>query len=529
MSSPALSALLVRPAPRGEGDERESLPSWLHRLSVANGFASYGELFSYERLKVPTSAALDVAAHRWEFMPALHQLSQLRSGVAEASTLAAELYALSGDPEGGLRRWILTPDHRHGAQGTNRHVVCPECLRTDAIPYWRMSWRLSTTTICPKHRTLLVDLCPDCGASMSINGARSVDLRRCENCARSLLPIPTISPPGSMALPSWRTVLPSEAEPADFPVTLSFSHLWWNGIRSMLSVFMRPKVLAKLMSLQLPEPCALAVQTLASSPRLEFDRQRVAIRHGLLLLADFLTTDWPRTFAKLMNQASITSGEFAACEVSMPHWLSVVVRTELNRKRYRVGEEEIRSARAVLEASRSATSRIAVKRLLGVREATAINRALPVTRRHLSDGELLRVLTMLDSDIAAAPTGREVQATMLRDAACIAAAAWFRISFSKASALDLAAGAALAKSWSAAAQEQTQQGKIATLAARWLTLYLRGTRVRFERPGYPQAVLFISRYGVPTQGFGLAARFASLLRRNGIDGWERGSHLLSAS
>lgn len=526
MSLPILSALLVRPAPRGEGFERESLTSWLHRLATANGFGSYGELFSYERLKIPSNAALDVAPHRWQLMPALQQLSQLRPGVAEGHGLTDELQALSGDPTGSLRRWILTADRRRGIEGTTCHAICPECLREDAVPYWRRSWRLSMTTTCSKHRSLLVDVCPVCGASMSISGSRTVDIRHCENCSRKLLSIPAQSR-ALQPLPAWRTTLPSISGPQDFPVSLSCSHLWWDGIRCMLSVFMRPRVLAKLSHLNLPTPCADVVQTLAGSPRTEFDRQPVVIRHRLLHLVDFLTADWPHTFTEFMNKASITSDEFATCQVEMPHWLNAVVKTDLNRKRYRITVEEISSAKALLRKHHAARSKIAIKRLLGVHEATALDRALPVRRRRLSDEELLRVLKMLDSDIADAPNGREVQASMLRDAACIAAAASLRIPLAKASALDFQAGEALNHSWSATMEASTADGQIAEISCRWMTLYLRGTRARFERFDRPQAALFLSRFGIPTKGSGLGARFASLLRRNGIDGWGRGSHLLS--
>lgn len=525
MPSQTLSALLVRPAPLGQGIERESMASWLYRLAIANGFGSYGELFSYERLKIPGNAALDVAPHRWDLVPALRQLSLVQEDSAQAHTLADELYALCGDPSGSTRRWILTADHRRGITGTTCHAICPDCLLADAVPYWRMSWRLSTTATCPKHRSLLVDVCPACGAAMAISGARTIDLGRCESCSLNLSFIPRQREPDTGF--TWRAALPSSAGPHDFPIALSHSHLWWDGIRNMLSVFMRPRVLIKLARLTLPPPLELLVSNLSQSSRSEFDRHRVEIRHELLCLAEFLTTDWPHTFVKLMNQASITSAEFSTCEVVMPNWLSSVVRRDLNRKRYRVTEEEIKSARALLSAHRSGASKIAVKRLLGVKEAVAVDRALPSMRRRLSDEEFLRVLMMLDHDIEVAPAGREVQASMLRDAVCIATAAWLRISFSKASRLDLQAADALVVSWSEAAQASTVRGQTAQISSRWMALYLRGTRVRFERFDRPQTALFISRFGIPTQGFSLAGRFASLLRRNGIDEWARGSHLLT--
>ncbi|MBS4018244.1 MAG: TniQ family protein [Dechloromonas sp.] len=63
----------------------------------------------------------------------------------------------------GQLRWILpirSYGMRHRAFGQQ---FCPECLASDAIPYFRKQWRVACFTYCPEHHVDLWDACPGCG------------------------------------------------------------------------------------------------------------------------------------------------------------------------------------------------------------------------------------------------------------------------------------------------------------------------------------------------------------------------------
>ena len=53
---------------------------------------------------------------------------------------------------------------------------CPACLSSDRTPYFRQSWRLASTYICPVHQLILRETCHTCDSR--------VDLRRCSYKAR---------------------------------------------------------------------------------------------------------------------------------------------------------------------------------------------------------------------------------------------------------------------------------------------------------------------------------------------------------
>lgn len=517
------NSLLVRPTPViGHPDNDESLSSWIYRLAIANGFSTYAQLFSNERVKVSSIAALDIAPERWDLVAHLHRMSLYPENQLETHTLRNEISALAGDPSAFKSRWILAGDTTMKIRAGGRYVVCVDCLASDAIPYWRRGWRLSTSTVCWRHKRMLLDACSSCGAPFVMSGTRATPLDQCSTCNKRLLSNEQF--PTSPQEPSWRT--PYSNAPSDFPVALSYSHLWWDGIRVLLNVFGRPKLAKKLQALSCPAPIKVVLAKVASEPHIDFDRQPINVRHELLNLAEWVTCQWPSRFVKSMENVGITWTEFSTCEIEMPYWLWSVCKVDLDRRSYQVTEGEVRAATTLLIKSGKGVSKIAVKRLLGVTEGRALDIAHPTKRHALTRAELVRVFRLLDGDLMSAPTGRDVQATMLRDACSIAVATWLRISFKAASGVNLTEGQKLMAAWHMAADDKSEWGIVAKLSLKWMTLYLGGSRARFERFNSPQTVLFISRFGLPTNGFGLAARFAELLRRCAIDDWERGVHLL---
>lgn len=46
---------------------------------------------------------------------------------------------------------------------------CPACLAEDEVPYFRKRWRVAYYTWCPKHRAMLYDRCPKCGAAIAFH------------------------------------------------------------------------------------------------------------------------------------------------------------------------------------------------------------------------------------------------------------------------------------------------------------------------------------------------------------------------
>lgn len=505
-------ALLVRPRPLGRGQDVEALCSWAFRLGAANGYA---KLHDFLRQEVGWTASLSAGESGWQRSRHLDALSQaaLIPSVALAD-LTVELSNLVSEPE-RFRRWLLCNPK---ARGDQRFCVCPECMQEDLQPYWRRHWRLSCVTHCKIHKRLLVDRCAQCQQPVSLSHRRSRSLDRCDHCGahyvRELHRAYRVSP--------WRTGDPAFASAAHFPITLAYPHLWWDGIRVLIQVLSRRRVARKLLNAELPQVARDALE-LSSVSRCEFDSQGIHYRHGMLAAIDSLLDEWPKRFVSMMSNARITLSDFHACEVSSPYWLSVVCRSELDRKAYRVSSIEVDAAARVATVGEFKPSKVAVKRVLGITEAMTLDQAFPHSDRQLTDAQLMAIAELLDADIGCASVRRDHRASLVRDAVVIAAATQLRISFTKACQLELKDGIALLENWRASAPIDRSR---ANLYANWLGEYIGRTRARFERFGRPQRALFLSRFGEPLLGSSVVPRFADLLRRTGVQQWGRGARLL---
>lgn len=66
-------------------------------------------------------------------------------------------------------RWVVPIKHRHRLNTGYAIQYCPQCLAEDETPYFRLAWRLALYTFCPKHRVMMADRCPYCGAPVAFH------------------------------------------------------------------------------------------------------------------------------------------------------------------------------------------------------------------------------------------------------------------------------------------------------------------------------------------------------------------------
>ena len=89
----------------------------------------------------------------------------------------ARLFALSEDDFACMRlmfqRCAASKSFRcflnFTGDGKPAYRFCPCCLRTDATPYYRLEWRFTHWTVCPRHRVKMEDACQSCGCAPQMN------------------------------------------------------------------------------------------------------------------------------------------------------------------------------------------------------------------------------------------------------------------------------------------------------------------------------------------------------------------------
>ena len=139
----------------------ETFSSWFFRVASANGLSPV-ELC---RAAVPGSHmhGQDLDRH---VDPDLLIILAASTGVAQERLLDATVSRWVGrvfDHDDGCGKLPWLPpvgteklSHFFGQQ------YCPRCLAEDAIPYFRLHWRLSFVTVCETHGNFLLDRCPRC-------------------------------------------------------------------------------------------------------------------------------------------------------------------------------------------------------------------------------------------------------------------------------------------------------------------------------------------------------------------------------
>src|SRR5579885_3360613 len=166
----------------------ELLSSWLMRLSHANGFLPHSFCHQFWPGRAVWNRDIDHLATP-EIVHDLSRLTAVSIQRAEATTLRAyeglvfENFILSG-----RTRWILPVGIWHRIHLRFGLQYCPECLASDATPYFRRHWRLAWVTCCLKHRKPLLDRCTECGKPVNFHHNKGMrdGLQRCCNCKADL-------------------------------------------------------------------------------------------------------------------------------------------------------------------------------------------------------------------------------------------------------------------------------------------------------------------------------------------------------
>ena len=147
-------------------------------------------------------------------------------------------------------------------------------------------------------------------------------------------------------------------------------------------------------------------------------------------------------------------------------------------------------------------------------------------QKTLAVAELATAIRYLAGEVLSTDVLRDQQSSALRDAGCIAVAVWRGIGFERAATLTREVGQALMHDWTQRCASGDERDVIVDQFAEWMMLYLNGVRPRFHRRAQPSPALFLTRFGAPYKGFGVAAHFAQALRQAGVTYWRHRARLL---
>ncbi len=145
----------------------ELLSSWIVRVAQANAIKLQTlswMLFGNERS--PWNRDIDRSAPPWLLKEVAHHTGTNYWDVFHSTLVTYRQRLYSRRRLSGQLPWVLSV-HNYGMQRRGHgQLLCPQCLATDLIPYFRKQWRLALFTYCPIHQVRMVDSCPNCGTSV---------------------------------------------------------------------------------------------------------------------------------------------------------------------------------------------------------------------------------------------------------------------------------------------------------------------------------------------------------------------------
>lgn len=343
--------LPLHPQPKPD----EILSSWMVRLAFANGFplhTFYANLLGY---RAPiwnrdtdrhTSMALLSLLGRYTGQPlsALHALTL----DAYEGVLFEQL------PTIGIAPWILPVGVLHRLRRRAGMQFCPLCLLSDAIPYYRRSWRLALHPVCVQHRCVMQEYCPSCHEPVAYHrhgvgrGKKISDqaLQCCHLCGCDL----RCAQPAYVDWPdplSWQSLskMICSFEQGGWncgPLTPPCGVPFFSGLRVLVGV-VNGRHGMRLRE-RLSDILGVSFDNRDPAHHMEFELLGASERSKLLLATSWLLADWPCRFVSMCAECAFTRSRLAEDVRGLPFWLASVADEYLDRRLYLPNASEVVAA-----------------------------------------------------------------------------------------------------------------------------------------------------------------------------------------
>lgn len=395
---------LLRPRPFPD----ESISSWRQRIGFANGFWRF-PLPSGRRTLADPDRLPNQEEQEW-----LSEQCLIDKQVMAELSLEAKLGRIqSKDVFSPHLRWAL-PIGEKRKQAVSGPMFCPECIREDEKPYFRIHWRYAFLTECPVHRKKLLDKCPECANLLWPSTLRLItrekpwlDISSCPICSfdlkSSVLQVPEIGI--ATTNPIW-VMLSTGVVAPEFPHIKSLPE-FFDGLWAFCQLLLRKsgQVMSEFLS-EHPPPVTPGMYAIESID--------VSNRSSIVANAYWLMEDWPQRFLEAGEKVGITKFTFAPTAAVNPPWLVETLDEYLGRHNKIILTTDVTSAIDNLRSSGAIVTKRAVKRLLGIRESTVLDAAM--FRRNIADvSELMCLIQKFEQEIAVSKNCRGQKAALLRD------------------------------------------------------------------------------------------------------------------
>ncbi|TWB36921.1 TniQ family protein [Nitrospirillum pindoramense] len=331
---------LYHPKPQQD----ESLYSWVLRTAQGNGLRSY----SFCQLAFQRGRLLgqDIDRSVPEGMLAV-MASKTATPYRRAfeTTLASyEGWLVEKWQPLGRTKWVLHSGSRHRIRRVHGFQFCPLCLREDATPYLRRTWRLALWSCCPRHGCIMHDACPHCGAALMAHRAEAIE--RCGACDGTLTSALTLQADfGALVLQQRTSAILARGWAMLGDATFVRSHLYFDLLHQVMRLLASRRAaggrLRSVIATTWGGPSEVSEES-------ELERMGPIPRHAVAALTSRLLEGWPWRFVGACLEAGVTRSRVLMDLKEVPYELDRTLRQFMDRKSYEPSDGEVAAVVAYL-------------------------------------------------------------------------------------------------------------------------------------------------------------------------------------
>jgi hypothetical protein len=399
---------LIRPRPQFD----ESLSSWRQRFGMANGFRLFPLAPSELRRSDPDVAPSDSVLNwvsRTHGEP-IERVTQMTASAKFGTTLGKSVH--------GVRRWIVSMQYSRQAHRSYGLPYCPECLREDTHPYFRLHWRYSLHSHCFRHGVLYRDTCFRCNTAAW--PSLCVNVRAYENswaaphnccvCGADLRDATSGAVVSDMQMYEPTSVSNSVVS-LNEELNVS-AKSYGDAVWMVCQLFMRVRSARRIA--QHHAVHASLITELHLQQVRSVEELSIQLRHLLTTVTHHLFTQWPNNLASFCSSAEITAEHFSQDRKGCPVWFEDFLQQHLCKQKRGITVKQVLSASEQLKKLGMPATKTNVSELLGVSSSTAIELVFR-QRMHATVDETLQFMHGLASLTKAHQNRRSTTAIRLRD------------------------------------------------------------------------------------------------------------------
>ena len=239
--------------------------------------------------------------------------------------------------------YLLPSNSRSRKFRSNWMQYCPLCLLEDKEPYYRNKWRISFLPVCTKHKLILLNNCPSCSAPINFHRIPTLlnNISSCHNCLYSLEKSNFQTYEADSSLAYITELIESGISSGWVRVSASrtvIMPLFIAGLWILLKPFFRKKTALKMKS-------AFDVQRVDDNINIsQFCHLNCGYRSELLSAIGELINNWPHNFLKICSRMKLNRIAFTINEPNCPFWIEDILRTQVQRFKPKVSDNEFSSA-----------------------------------------------------------------------------------------------------------------------------------------------------------------------------------------